>query len=173
MIIENTHLDLRPARCARSPPLTFAGKLEIMTNLWAKTPPGCSKQRTHVRLRWRADTSLLRGDHQSLGGLAPALPRLRRDAEHVDGLRLQVGHRVLASAGVEDIHGGHVAVGGVVVVGDLVGWREGGRCEAQERVEQTTRGRAKRATGIFVSHGFIPLASAPATGASVILHSLK
>lgn len=72
-------------------------------------------------------TSLLRGDHQSLGGRPPALPRLRRDAEHVDGLRLQTGHRVLASAGVEHVHGGRVAVAGVVVVGDLVGWRGGGR----------------------------------------------
>lgn len=73
-------------------------------------------------------TSLLSGDHQSLGGLAPALPGLRRDAEHVDRLRFQAGHRVLAGAGVEHVHGGRVAVGGVVVVGDLVGW---GREEGQ------------------------------------------
>lgn len=69
-------------------------------------------------------TSFLRGDHQCLGGLAPALPRLRCDAEHVDGLRLEAGHRVLASAGVQHVHCGGVAIGGVEVVCDLVGWRE-------------------------------------------------
>lgn len=68
-------------------------------------------------------TSFLRGDHQGLGGLPPALPRLRRDAEHVDGLRLEAGHRVLASAGVQNVHRGRVAVGGVEVVRDLVGWK--------------------------------------------------
>lgn len=78
-------------------------------------------------------TSLLRDDHQGLGRLAPPLPGLRRDAEDVDGLGLQAGHGVLASAGVEHVHRGRVTVGGVEVVGDLVGcrrrrvrWRKGG-----------------------------------------------
>ena len=69
-------------------------------------------------------TSLLRGDHQGLGRLPPALPRLRRDAEHVDGLRLEVGHRVLASARAQHVHRGRVAGGGVEVVRDLVRWGE-------------------------------------------------
>lgn len=67
-------------------------------------------------------TSLLRGDHQRLSSLAPALPRLRFDAEHVDGLRLEAGHSVLASTGDQHVHCGCVAVGGVEVVCDLVGW---------------------------------------------------
>lgn len=69
-------------------------------------------------------TSFLRGDHKSLGRLAPPLPRLRRDPENVDGLRLEVRHRVLSSAGVQHVHYGCVAVGGVEVVCDLVGWRQ-------------------------------------------------
>lgn len=67
-------------------------------------------------------TSFLRGDHQRLGGLAPALPRLRRDAEHVDGLGLEAGHSVVSSAGAQHVHCGPVAIGGVEVVRDLVGW---------------------------------------------------
>lgn len=78
-------------------------------------------------------TSLLCDDHQGLGRLAPPLPGLCRDAEDVDGLGLQAGDGVLASAGVEHVHRGRVNVGGVEVVGDLVGckrrrvrWRKGG-----------------------------------------------
>lgn len=68
-------------------------------------------------------TSFLRGDHKCLGSLAPTLPCLRCDAEHVDGLWLQAGHCVLASAGVQHVHCGCVAIGGIEVVCDLVGWR--------------------------------------------------
>lgn len=71
-------------------------------------------------------TSFLCGDHQGLRGLAPALPRLRFDAEHVDGLRPEAVHRVLASAGDQHVHRGGVAIGGVEVVRDLVGWRDVG-----------------------------------------------
>lgn len=97
---------------------------------------------THVTVAWKPDTfpalssvitsqynmrtPLLRDDHQSLGGLAPALPGLRRDAEHVDRLRLEVSYCVLASAGVQHVHRGCVAIGGVQMVGDLVGCREDG-----------------------------------------------
>lgn len=75
---------------------------------------------SYIQLRL---TSFLRGDHERLCGLAPALPRLSCEAEHVDGLRPQVGHRVLPSAGAQHVHSGRVAVGGVEVVCDLVGWR--------------------------------------------------
>lgn len=78
-------------------------------------------------------TSFLRGDHQCLGGLAPALPCLGCDAEDIDGLRLEAGHCVLASTGAQHVHRGCVAVGGVEVVCDLVGWREVGDKQSYRR----------------------------------------
>lgn len=69
-------------------------------------------------------TSFLRCDHQCFSSLAPALPRLRCDAEHIDGLWLEAGHCVLTSAGAQHVHCGCVAIGGVEVVCDLVGWRD-------------------------------------------------
>lgn len=80
-------------------------------------------------------TSFLRGNHQCLGCLAPAFPRLRCDAKNIDRLRFEVGDRVLAGAGVQDVHGRSVAVARVQVVCDLVGWRR----EADKRKSQRYR----------------------------------
>lgn len=51
-------------------------------------------------------TSLFRRDHQGLGRLAPALPGLGGQAEHVHLLCLQPGGRVLARARAEHVDGG-------------------------------------------------------------------
>jgi len=71
-------------------------------------------------------TSFLCSNHQSLSCFTPALPCLCCDAKHIDRLWLEVGHCVLTSTGVQDIHCGCVAVGGVQVVCDLVSWRRAG-----------------------------------------------
>lgn len=55
-------------------------------------------------------TSLFRGHHQGLGGLAPALPGLSGKAEHVHQLWLQPRGRVLSRAGAEHVDGGGVDV---------------------------------------------------------------
>lgn len=96
----------------------------IQNEHWAGLTSGQMNVRRVSVERLRCVTSFLRGDHQRLSGLAPALSSLRCDAEHVDGLGLEVGHRVLASAGVQHVHRGCVAIGGIEVVCDLVGWRQ-------------------------------------------------
>lgn len=65
-------------------------------------------------------TSLLGGHHQGLGSLSPPLAGLGRDAEQVDGLRLEAGGCELAGAGREHLHSGGVGRSGIEPVGDLV-----------------------------------------------------
>lgn len=67
-------------------------------------------------------TSFFCSNHQRFSRLPPPLPGLGGDAKHIDGLWLEVSHHVLASAGVQHVHSGRVAVAGVQVVRDLVGW---------------------------------------------------
>ena len=88
-------------------------------------------------------TSLLRGDHQGLGRFAPAFARLSRDAEHVDRLWLQGRDGVLARAGVQHVHRGRVAIGGVEAVRDLIGWKENGASIDPNRLAEATRSIAK------------------------------
>lgn len=70
-------------------------------------------------------TSLLGGDHQGFGRLAPALAGLRGDTEQVGGLGLEASGRELPGAGFQHLHGGRGHRRGVQAVADLVGCGEG------------------------------------------------